>query len=106
MAGENCTWSTANEKWDEATYTWAEACFIVDVVGVQGGGYSGQLDKLKKRDKSQQKKFVKLLCRVKGEKYEQVKYFRPNIHVRISGFELLYKEVIKPNLHIFINKQN
>tara|TARA_R100000664_G_scaffold14871_1_gene23266 strand:- start:23814 stop:24131 length:318 start_codon:yes stop_codon:yes gene_type:complete len=101
----DCTWATADDAWVLADYTWQEACFIADVVGIKGGGYSGQLEKLKRRDKNQQKKFVKLLCRIKGEKYEEVKYFRPNINVRVSDFELLHKEVIKPNLHIFINKE-
>lgn len=106
MSGEDCTWATATDNWNNATYTWEEACLVADIVGPEGGGgYTAQLTRLRKQDKSTQKKFVKLLCRIKGEKYEQVKYFRPNVVVKVSDFELLHKEVLKPHLDIFINKE-
>ena len=102
---DNChVWNTTDTNWNATNFNWNEVCIAADVI-TGGGGYTAQLTRLRKQSKTKQKKFIKLLCRVKGEKYEQVKYFRPNVIVKASDFELLNEVVLKPHLDIFINKQ-
>ena len=62
------------------------------------------LRKLRREPKKQQKKFIKLLCRIKGEEYDETKYFVPNVSVKASDFKIVEKELLKPELQIFINK--
>jgi hypothetical protein len=97
------TWNEADIIWDQTDFTWSEICLLVEIV-IQGGGYSGQFKRLRDKDKSTQKKFIKLLCKIKGEEYEETKYFRPDIKVKAGDFKLIERLLEKPELSIFINK--
>ena len=61
--------------------------------------------RLRNKDKKTQQKFIKLLCTIKGEEYEETKYFRPDIRVKAGDFKLIEKFLEKPELSIFINKE-
>jgi hypothetical protein len=102
--GECTTWAEGDIVWDATDFTWSEICLLVEVV-TQGGGYSEQFRRLRKKDKDTQKTFIKLLCKIKGEEYEETKYFRPNIRVRAGDFNLIEKFLKKPEISIFINKE-
>ena len=102
---EDChIWDKTEETWITADFNWNEICVAVEVIGAVGGGYSGQLSRLKRRNKEDQKTFIKLICKIKGEKFEQTKWFRPNVNVKASDFYLVERELSKPELQIFINK--
>ena len=97
--GTDCTWSTATDRWSEAFYTWLNACFT------QGGGTTAQLTRIRQSRKEYQRRFIKLLCEIKGEEYEETKYFRPDIKLNASDIKLVEKELKKINLNVFINKK-
>jgi len=98
------TWEEGDIAWDNTDFTWSEICLLVEVVIQGGGGYSGQFKRLRNKDKSTQRKFIKLLCKVKGEEYEETKYFRPDIRVKAGDFKIIEKFLEKPQISIFINK--
>jgi len=97
------TWEEGDIIWDQTDFTWSDICLLVEIV-TQGGGYSGQWKRLRDRDKTTQRKFIKLLCRIKGEEYTETKYFRPDVRVRAGDFNLIEKFLKKPEISIFINK--
>ena len=99
IMGTDCTWITADDLWSEAFYTWLDACFK------DGGGTTAQLTRIRKGRKEFQRKFCKLVAEIKGEEYEETKYFRPNINVTASDVRLVEKELKKINLNVFINKK-
>ena len=70
-----------------------------------GGGMTAQLTRVRKGRKEFQRKFCKLVAEIKGEEYEETKYFRPNINVTASDVRLVEKELKKINLNVFINKK-
>ena len=98
-SGTDCTWITAEDRWSEAFYTRLNACFK------EGGGTTAQLTRIRKGKKEFQRKFCKLVAEIKGEEYEETKYFRPNINVTASDVKLVEKEMKKINLNVFINKK-
>jgi len=98
-AGTDCTWINATDRWNEAFYTWLNACFT------QGGGTTAQLTRIRKSKKEYQQQFCKLIAEIKGEVYEETKYFRPDINVTASDIKLVEKELKKINLNVFINKK-
>jgi len=104
---ECVTWSEGDIVWGATDFTWSEICLLVDIViqGKQGGGYSGQLKRLRNKNKYTQKKFIKLLCKIKGEEYEETKYLQPNVNVKASDFKLIERLLEKPEISIFINKR-
>jgi hypothetical protein len=100
-SGTDCTWSTATDLWSEAFYTWLDACFKEG-----GGGIISKMNAIKRGSKEQQRRFCKLVCEIKGEEYEETKYFRPNVRITVSDVKLVEKELKKVNLNIFIEKRN
>ena len=100
-------WETTDSDWNVVDFTWNEICVAVEVIGDQnlGGGYSGQLSRLRRRNKEDQKTFIKLICKIKGEEFEQTKWFRPNVMVKVSDMEIIEKLLTKPEMQVFINKQ-
>ena len=101
---ECISWKQGDIAWKETDFTWSEICLLVEVIVPGGGGYSEQFKRLRNKDKETQKKFVKLLCKIKGEEYEETKYFRPNVRVRVGDFKIIEKFLEKPEISIFINK--
>ena len=98
------TWEEADIVWNVTDFTWSEICLLVEIVNYSGG-YSSRTRKLRSKDKQTQKKFIKLLCKIKGEEEcEETKYFRPDVQVRAEDFKLIQKLLEKPELSIFINK--
>ncbi len=97
------TWAQADTVWNLTEETWSEICLAVEIIE-GGAGFNDRLRRLRREPRKQQKKFIKLLCRIKGEEYDETKYFVPNVSVKASDFKIVEKELLKPELQIFINK--
>jgi|TARA_R110002020_G_scaffold467747_1_gene691547 hypothetical protein len=107
MAADNChRWDSTDIKWSLVDFTWNEICVADAIIGKKGGGYSEQFKRLRQKSKKEQKTFIKLLCKIKGEEYEETKYFRPDVRVRAGDFKIIEKFLEKPEISIFINKEN
>ena len=98
-SGTDCTWIETDDIWSEAFYSWLNACFK------GGGGTTAQLTRVRKGSKEHQRKFCKLVAEIRGEEYEETKYFRPNINGTASDVRIVEKELKKINLNVFINKK-
>ena len=105
MPHECHIWDSTDSDWSSTDFNWNEICIAHAVVTPPGGGYTAQLTRLRRQNKKDQKTFIKLLCKIKGEEYEEVKYFRPDVRVRASDFKLIEKLLEKPEINIFINKR-
>ena len=70
-----------------------------------GGGYSGQLSRLRRRNKEDQKTFIKLICKINGDEFEETKWFRPDVRVKVSDMEIIERLLTKPEMQVFINKE-
>ena len=105
---DNCvTWATADTIWNQTDETWESICLAKKILGtseVGGGGFNERLRRLRREPRTKQKRFVKLLCTIKGEDYNETKYFVPNVRVKASDFKIIEEELLKPELQIFINK--
>jgi len=97
------TWADADTIWNQTEETWATICLANEIIQ-GGGGFNDRLRRLRREPRNQQKKFIKLLCTIKGEDYVETKYFTPNVLVKASDFKIIEKELLKPELQIFINK--
>ena len=97
-------WDSTDTNWNLTDFNWNEICVAAAVVLPKGGGYSEQFRRLRNQPKKDQKTFIKLLCKIKGEEYEETKWFRPDIHVKAGDFKLIERLLEKPEISIFINK--
>tara|TARA_R110001583_G_scaffold114289_1_gene264754 strand:- start:343 stop:675 length:333 start_codon:yes stop_codon:yes gene_type:complete len=102
-------WETTDSDWNVIDFTWNEICIAVEVIGDtigdKGGGYSGQLERLRRRKKEDQKTFIKLICKINGDEFEETKWFRPDVRVKVSDMEIIEKLLTKPEMQVFINKE-
>ena len=100
-------WETTDSGWNVIDFTWNEICIAVEVIGDQkvGGGYSGQLERLRRRKKEDQKTFIKLICKINGDEFEETKWFRPDVRVKVSDMEIIERLLTKPEMQVFINKE-
>ena len=105
MSHECHIWDSTDSNWSSTDFNWDEICIAHAVVNPPGGGYTAQLTRLRKQKKKDQKTFIKLICKIKDEEYEQTKYFRPNVNVSASDFKLIERLLEKPEMNIFINKR-
>ena len=97
------TWADADTIWNQTDEYWNAICLAATIVQ-GGGGFNDRLRRLRREPRKQQKKFIKLLCIIKGEEYDETKYFVPNVIVKASDFKIVEEELLKPELQIFINK--
>ena len=104
MPHECHIWDSTDSDWSSTDFNWNEICVAAAIVLPKGGGYSEQFKRLRQKSKQDQKTFIKLLCKIKGEEYEETKWFRPNIHVKAGDFKLIERLLEKPEISIFINK--
>ena len=85
------TWNNANFAWNDNPYTWDD-CALVEELAAAGGHGVAAVHKVLK-DKEKKKRFIKLLCKVKGVEYEEQKEIN-NYKIVISDVELVVNEVM------------
>ncbi len=110
-AGDKIKWEDADFKWEKAPtddtadrYTWDDVKVLEELVElIESDGASGdeilwQVDKL---DPEKKKRFIKLVCKVKGiETYSGQKTIREDIKITAEDCELVIKEVLGIDLTV------
>jgi len=93
--------SDGDKKWKNADLTWgdyqliAEVSDVVDEIEAGGGSLPSKRKKLDKwldQEPEKKKRLIKLICMVKGEKFEETKEVEET-KVDITDVEILIKEV-------------
>ena len=93
--------SDGDKKWINANLTWgdyqliSEVADVVDEIEAGGGSLPSKRKKLDKwldQEPEKKKRLIKLICMVKGEKFEETKEVE-EAKVDISDVEILIKEV-------------
>jgi len=105
--GEKIKWEKANFKWEKAPtdetqtrYTWDDVRVIEQLVS---DGATGEeiLYNVEKLDPEKKKRFIKLVCKVKGiETYSGQKTIRDDIEITAEDCELVVKEVLGIDLTV------
>jgi hypothetical protein len=99
------TWGKADVLWKEANWKWGECLLVEEVVsGFIGNppGVPGEwaqpswLQDEKIHDpyeKEKRKKFIRLICKVKKEKYDEEKLVREDIKISLDDVKMVVKAV-------------
>ena len=107
-------WEDANFKWNDAKgdaayeaetgrlqFTWDEVFLVEEVVEVIQEAGGSVIDGIEKLDPEKKKRFIKLVCKVKGiETYSGQKTIRDDINVSAEDVELVIKEVLGIDLTV------
>ena len=59
------TWDEANFKWNNNPHTWDEVLLVLEVIS-DGAELPEIAHKIEKLDPEKKKRFIKLVCKVKG----------------------------------------
>ena len=91
-------WEKANFKWNENPHIWN---LVLEIVEAGGGTVEGALKAVEDLDPEKKKRFIKLVCKVKGiETYSGQKTIQDDIKVSVEDIELVIKEVLGIDLTV------
>ena len=100
-AGDNITWENANINWDSNPHTWDDVKFLEELVDGHGATADGILWHIDQADPEKKKRFIKLVCKVKGiETYSGQKTIRDDIEITAKDCEMVIKEVLGIDLTV------
>ena len=101
-------WSDCNIQWSDANWTWAECQLVEDIISFRTDGvdptnfFPKWIDEpTTALDKEKKKRFIKLICKVKGEEpYSEEKLARDDIKIDVNDIKLVVKKVANVDLII------
>lgn len=89
-------WKNTNVKWSQADWKWSECKIAEEIVGILTGVDATTLIQPwnpYKQDLDKKKKLVRLICKCKGEIFNEEKEVK-DIHITISDAKLVVKSVL------------
>jgi len=105
-AGDKIKWEDANFKWNDAIpgniYTWDDVKFLEELVDGHGATADGILWHIDQADPEKKKRFIRLVCKVKGiETYSGQKTIKTDdIDITVKDVELVIKEVLGKSITV------
>ena len=89
-----------SSKWSNNPFTWGDvslAAEIAEVIVDDGVGYKKRKERLDNlfKDEDKKKRFIHLICRIKGEKVYDDKVEVQDIDVKVEDAELVVETIVK-----------
>ena len=84
--------------WGNNPFTWSDVALAVEIADViDGVGYTRRKERLDKlfKDEEKKKRFIDLVCRIKGEKVYDDKVEVKDIDVKVEDAELVVETIVK-----------
>ena len=84
--------------WGNNPFTWSDVALAVEIADViDGVGYTRRKERLDKlfKDEEKKKRFIHLVCRIKGEKVYDDKVEVKDIDVKVEDAELVVETIVK-----------
>jgi len=107
MANSKVRWNgttedgrTTSVQWGNNSFTWGDVSLAVEIAEVivdDGVGYKRRKERLDDlfKDEDKKKRFIHLICRIKGEKVYDDKVEVKDIDVKVEDAELVVETIVK-----------
>ena len=105
MADSKVRWNGTTEDerttsvvWGSNDFTWGDVALAVEIAdAIDGVGYKRKKERLDNifKDEDKKKRFIHLVCRIKGEKVYDDKVEVQNIDVKVEDAELVVETIVK-----------
>ena len=105
MATSKVRWGGTTEDnrsvstiWGNNPFTWGDVALAVEIADViDGAGYKRRKERLDNlfKDEEKKKRFIHLVCRIKGEKVYDDKVEVQDIDVKVEDAELVVETIVK-----------
>ena len=89
---------TTSVQWNDNPFTWGDVFLAEEVAdAISVGSYKRRKENLDKllQDKDKKKRFIHLVCRIKGEKVYDDKIEVKDIDVKVEDAELVVETIVK-----------
>ena len=90
---------TTSIEWNDNPYTWGDVALAAEIAEVIDGvgGYKKRKERLDNlfKDEDKKKRFIHLVCRIKGEKVYDDKVEVKDIDVKVEDAELVVETIVK-----------
>ena len=96
--GETEDGRTTSTIWGDNPFTWGDVSLAVEIAEViDGVGYKKRKERLDDlfKDEEKKKRFIHLICRIKGEKVYDDKVEVKDINVKVKDVELVVETIVK-----------
>ena len=84
--------------WGSNSFTWGDVALAVEIAdAIDGVGYTRRKERLDNlfKDEEKKKRFIHLVCRIKGEKVYDDKVEVQDIDVKVEDAELVVETIVK-----------
>lgn len=105
MANSKVRWGGTTEDgrttstiWGNNSFTWSDVTLAAEIAEViDGVGYTKRKERLDDlfKDEDKKKRFIHLVCRIKGEKVYDDKVEVKDIDVKVEDAELVVETIVK-----------
>ena len=107
MAKSKVRWNATTEdgrttsvQWGDNPFTWGDVALAVEIAEViidDGSGYTRRKERLDDlfKDEDKKKRFIHLVCRIKGEKVYDDKVEVKDVDVKVEDAELVVETIVK-----------
>lgn len=107
-------WGNCNIPWNTANWTWRECRLIEEILTEIRPGVPGDLavppwlreEPYSPYDKDKRERFIRLLCKVKNETYDEQKRIKENIKITVEDVRLVIKTVSGIDVQLDENLRN
>ena len=91
---------TTSVQWNDNPFTWGDVALAVEVADVlkkAGSSYKRRKERLDDffKDEDKKKRFIHLICRIKGEKVYDDKVEVKDVDVKVEDAELVVETIVK-----------
>ena len=89
---------TTSVQWNDNPFTWGDVTLAAEIADViDGVGYKKRKERLDNlfKDEDKKKRFIHLVCRIKGEKVYDDKVEVKDIDVKVEDAELVVETIVK-----------
>ena len=91
---------TTSVQWGNNSFTWSDVALaieVADVVKKAGSSYKRRKENLEKlfTDQDKKKRFIHLVCRIKGEKVYDDKVEVKDVDIQVEDAELVIETLVK-----------
>ena len=90
--------SSVSTIWGNNPFTWGDVALAVEIADViDGVGYTRRKERLDDlfKDEEKKKRFIHLVCRIKGEKVYDDKVEVKDVDVKVEDAELVVETIVK-----------
>ena len=105
MANSKVRWNGTTEderitsvQWGSNSFTWGDVSLAAEIAEViDGVGYKRRKERLNNlfKDEEKKKRFIHLICRIKGEKIYDDKVEVKDIDIKVEDVELVVETIVK-----------